>query len=198
MDIFGKKNSSILFFKADEIQVLEGGFWIDAKKTMMSKNSVYSLSFEGEVWLEKKADSSVLVRNLNGKVFILGEKLVSQHRIPVGFENWYLGMNSLGQVQQGMLKPIEQKAFAKDFLPVLSLDRSKALQATRSYKELWKGSVEDSSALYQEIVSRQIASVEEKRNHEETQKIRKENFRAKMRAMFKERFYLDSQSKDLP
>ena len=189
--LYGRYNSSLLVVNKNNYQVLTGAFWISSVEEDTIKNPLFNIRAKGDLWIEKQVDESILVRNLDAQIEILGHFLVAEQKLPKGFENWYLKLNTENKVEQGMLRPIDKQKTSREIISILSQNGVLARQKLGLYKTIWRDSIIESANLYQEVVTRRAASLEEKENRKQAKKEAEKQEQEKMRAMFRERFYLD-------
>jgi hypothetical protein len=107
--------------------------------------------------------------------------------IPLGFQNWFGDLNSLGSVSQGVLRPIDKSAFFKSWAKHMKANRLLASEKVEQWKELWKNSAQMGSNLYSEIAQRMIAKEDQKRSEAQRRRADQIQEQSRLRKMFRER-----------
>jgi len=179
---------ALSFLAENEIQFLSGGAWIEGAEGLKVKiSSVLGLQIKGEWFFHREKDATMLIRNLNGEAQFLSSRVFPSEAIPIGFQNWYGLIDSTGQVSRGIIRPIELKPFLKDWLAISGLSIAEMKNRVSIYRELWKDGLEMSVALYGQVVSRRIASVEERERKRAAQIEAVQRERAKLKSMYRDR-----------
>lgn len=182
------EKSSLRFRSESEIQLLEGHVWVkDSKNLKVYSSPVLSFQVHGEWFFSKKDREDLAASNLNGEIEFLSKYVFSSESLPVGFQNWYAGLDSTGQVSRGVIRPIEMKEFLKNWIPVSGTSFAGMKKAAHEYKQRWSEALAKSSDLYQEIVERRLASHEEKKRREIERQRQAEREKSQMRRMFREK-----------
>ena len=115
-DNFGlhaKENSTLMRLSSSQWRLIKGTLWIE-KSAGVEVETPYATTKapHGQYWLIEKG-SQVVVRNIDAELQVVlrdGKKL----EVPAGFEFWISGINSKGQSEYGMIRPIDMK----EHLPV--------------------------------------------------------------------------------
>jgi hypothetical protein len=194
----GNKNS-IVFYDRSHLRLLSGTFWFQSSsensaspEKLFVDSGFAQFEVQGEAWFEKESGDKVVVRNLGGEVSAVGPAPLIRQTIAVGFENWFSGLNSSNQVDQGFVRPIQASEFLPHWIRFSCLSKSEVVQALAAYKQAWAPAVNESAQLNQEIITRHIASVEatklEKQQRAKAQAKKEQEFRR----MFRERYFSQS------
>ncbi len=179
---------SVSFMSSNEVQILSGGVWVRKSKDLLVRmSSLLKMQIGGEWFFEKQKDGLQLVRNLNGEVEFQSKQIFASEALPAGFQNWYGGLDSYGQVSRGVIRPIEMSAFLKQWLPVSGLSVAEMKKQIQVYREWWKDGLEISSQFYSQVANRRIAAVEERERKRQEAKVRAQNERLKIREMYRAR-----------
>ncbi len=153
------KGASVKFFEQDQVALLRGVVWIqNAQKLEFVVHPQMKLSLIGEVLIEKHADQNLLVRNINADIKFQSESVFKSEALPVGYQNWYGGLDTRKQIQRGIISPIQAGPFLKSWIPLAGLSAAETKRKIAEFKESWVGNVESSTLFYKEIVERRIAS----------------------------------------
>src|SRR5947207_3005365 len=79
---------ALRFLGEDQFQLFAGTVWVQkAKDLRLIINPELSMGMDGEFFLEKTADSTVLVRNTDGEAHFFSDYLFKQESLPRGFQN---------------------------------------------------------------------------------------------------------------
>ena len=154
------KNTSLLFKSGKDFELLEGYAWVETKAEIQVSTALWQAHVQGEFWVQRNG-KRVLIRNLSGQLHLLSSQVAFHEEIPVGFENWYEGLNDEGVLYRGTLRPIALKDFVVHWFKVFSGSKTQAVQKMSEYKSYWSGSVQASGELYQKVILRRMASVQD-------------------------------------
>lgn len=179
--------SAVLFLGPSEIQLMQGSLWVkDSKGLTVKVSPVFSFQVAGEIFLEKKG-LDLFVRNLRSEIAFDSKLVFASEALPVGFENWYGPLDVSGQVSRGMIRPIAMNEFLKAWIPVSGASIAEIKKQTLHYKNDWKGALELSSQIYQQVVERRIASQEEKALRAAQKRRSQLDEQARLRQMFRQK-----------
>ncbi len=180
--------SSLSFLSQNEVQLLSGQIWVRKSQNLnLRLSALLKMKLSGEWFFERAADATILARNLQGDVRFESSKVFENEALPVGFQNWFGGLDATGQISRGLIRPIEMAAFLKEWLPLSGFSRAEMQSQIGEYRELWKEGPEISAQFYGQVVSRRLAAVEEKerKQQERAEALRQE--RLKIRNMYRNR-----------
>lgn len=181
-------DTSVVWIHADELRVLEGRFWIE-KSTQLSLHlmGTDTVVVNGEFLVIREKDQNLVMMNLHGDVKFPAKGFLKSEALPVGFQNWYGRRMTEGNVERGVVRPIDVPTFMAAWARSGVAAKSARLEKVKEYKELWKDNVDQSSELYKNIVDRRIASQEDSAEAERRRQKKAEEERAKLRQMFREK-----------
>jgi hypothetical protein len=179
---------AISFLSANELQFLSGAAWIEKANALTVKvSAVLKIQISGEWLLKKEKDATMVMRNLAGEARFLSDRVFPNEALPVGFQNWYGLLDTSGSVSRGMIRPIEVGEFLRDWLPMSNLSVAEMKHQISSYKERWKGALEQSAQLYAQVATRRIAAVEERERLKLEKAVSLRQEREKLRQMYRDR-----------
>jgi hypothetical protein len=182
------KQSALLFHGASKIQVLQGQLWIrNSKKLTLVLSPALEIQLDGEFFVEKRADLTSRIHNLAGTARFLSKYVFASESLPLGFENWYGAMDTSGQVQRGVIRPIEIADFLKSWIPVSGLPMAQLKKNLELYRDSWSETTEASAQMYQQVIERRIASHLEKERKQLERRRSVEQDQSRYRQMFREK-----------
>ena len=188
------QGSTLLLYGDRQFRVISGKLGVSSSETATVHEASVHLLIQGDIWMEKKNKKQILVRNLQGSVRVTPlhktQKVEALQEIPPGFENWFSGMNSEGNLEQGTLQLISQKKFLEDWNRLYRLPRQQALEKVNSYLSLWKDKNIEISALYGQVAQRMVASLEAERERQLQQEILRRQERQKLLKIYREKYTL--------
>jgi hypothetical protein len=180
--------SALIMHSPAEVQLIEGDLWVRQSKDLTLRSSAtLQMSLSGEWFFQKKGNLPLLARNLDGAVVFVSKYLFAGEALPVGFENWFGGLDSSGKLSRGMMKPIEIVNHLREWHPLTGYSEAELRKAARQYKESWKSALQSSADLYRDIVERRMASHEDKAAAQAESKRQKEAEQKKFRQMFRQK-----------
>lgn len=188
------KEGVLAFFAPDQMQLLKGQIWIQgAKHVTLKMSSVLKLEVDGD-WLVSFVGHSnqVNILNLNGQAKFVSQSVFENESIPVGFENWYSGIATNGQVLRGIIRPIENESFLKNWMPISGMSLAASKHKFKNYKENWQGVIEESANFYQQVVARRVASAEAAQDRKDARARLLQQEQAKFRKMFRQKLGLEN------
>ncbi|MNK07754.1 hypothetical protein D3C87_256720 [compost metagenome] len=169
-------------------KLLKGALWVEQGKHLKVE-TLYG-NFEaplGAYWLIEQGDR-VLVRNIDAdlNIELRDGKRIS---VPEGFEVWIAGINSKGQSEYGMIRPVDMKEHIPMWAAMFKGSKEEFLKQVQHLKENWGDLVAKSSDIYQKSVDRQVASAAEKAKKEQERKAQAEAERRRIRELFYQRTF---------
>lgn len=177
------KSSILKRETATSWNLISGVIWIQSSQTL-DINTVYA-KIQGanlNFWVVQKP-KKIIYRNLSNASLKLTLKNAKHVDVPAGFQVW-VGLDEDHSYSHGMIEPIEaveHLAFWKD---LYQGNKQSFLSEVESFKELLKQSKEQSSELYRDVVLREIASIEEKKQLEAKEKARQKAQKEKIRNLY--------------
>jgi hypothetical protein len=157
------EKSSLLLNSASEVQLMQGQLWVqDSHDLTFKSSSALKMIISGDWFFEKVPDSNLLVRNLNGDMKFDSKFVFANEALPIGFQNWFAGLDSHGQISRGVIRPIAEVDFLRSWIPLSGYSMAELRKKFYSYREMWAGALSKSADLYQEVVERRLASQDEK------------------------------------
>jgi hypothetical protein len=182
------ERSAILFLSATEVQLLQGQVWIrDSSALEVKVTSALKISVTGEWFVEKLPDATTLFRNLNGEAKFQSKYVFKNESLPLGFQNWYGGLTTNGEIARGVIRPILLTDFLKVWIPVSGLSFAEAKKRTHEYREIWHLTLEQSSEFYQQVINRRLASQSESLQRTAQKQKAQAGERARLRQMYLEK-----------
>ncbi|PIS11364.1 MAG: hypothetical protein COT73_04490 [Bdellovibrio sp. CG10_big_fil_rev_8_21_14_0_10_47_8] len=186
------ENSDLVFLGPKKFKLLKGRAWIQSKSDLtIEVQPEFLMSSQGEIYLEKLSSTGILIRNLDSELSISSSRLLPSEALPIGFQNWYSGMGTQGQIVRGVIRPIDGEEFLRSWLPLAGLSVAQAKRKVSEYREQWAQAVEMASKLYQEVVDRRQASVAEKEAQVQRVRLRRQTEKKKLREIFCQKNGLD-------
>lgn len=183
-----KKDSNLIFYGKNQARLLDGAVWVVQGEALKLQTTHIQVSGRGDYWVEKFNSERTLVRNLNADIQILaGGK--NHEVLPVGFENWFGGLQSDQNLAKGIVRPIEKGYFLSLWNQTAQLSKKNTIQKIGFYRQLWDKNIEGSSQLYREIVQRKLASVELKEKQRVKQEQKNKEERESLRQVFRSRLF---------
>ncbi len=185
------QGTSVILYSEKKWRLLEGQMWLRSSSDFQLSTGFVQFSLNGDSWIDFISDEKVFVQNLIGSFKVSSPLIKLNQAIPVGFGNWYSLIDSDGNLSQGILKVIEPRKFVPEWAEVARLPKKQAIVVIDSYRKSWKGNVEASAQLYQEVVNRRLASIERRQIIKARRAKAEFDERARLRRMFRERFEND-------
>ncbi len=187
------EDSVVTFEDERRLKILKGHLiFSSAHPVDMMVSSLLAFKVKGEIFAMIESPKTVRLYNLNAEIDFIKGKLFQSEVLPVGFENWYSGLNAHKQIDRGLIAPIERLSFLKKWGSV-SLDSvAESRKKMKNYDKVWGDSVADASQFYQEVVERGIASENEKIAREIERKNKREKEKAFFRRMYREKVGLEA------
>jgi hypothetical protein len=184
--------TSVVWLTATDLRVLEGRIWIE-KSTQLSLRllGTDAVTVNGEFLVIREQNQNITLMNLNGAVQFPAKGFLKSEALPVGFQNWYGRRSTEGDVDRGVVRPIDGAHFIATWIRIGQLSRTAREEKLKTYRGLWKENVEQSAELYKGIVERRIASQEEAEARRRQRQQRAAEERARLRKMFREKNNLE-------
>lgn len=174
--------------KTREWRLVEGTLWVEnAPSLRVRTTSAEVEGSSGQYWIIVEQDRA-LFRNISAKL-VVTFKDQSKMEIPRGFEVWVGAVNSEAQVERGMLKPIDLKRHLKVWHALYPGTRQQFISEVQDLKDQWSDLTEQSSAIYQKVSERKLASLEDEKQRELEIKKKKEQERRRLRENFHRRVF---------
>jgi hypothetical protein len=181
-------DTSVVWLSPDDLRVIEGRIWIEkSNKLSLRLLGGDSVVMNGEFLITHQEDQSLLVMNLNGSVQFPAKGFLKSEALPVGFQNWYGRRMTEGNVERGVVRPIEVATFVDSWARTGVSTKAARLDKVKLYKKLWRGNVDQSAVLYKDIVERRIASQEDAASARARREQKAQAEREKLRQMFREK-----------
>jgi hypothetical protein len=189
--IAAKKASWLL--QQEGLKLLEGELWVKSSRDLrVETNQIFAVA-QGEFWIQLQGSKTEL-KNLEAEFTRLqmtglpGDgKRVS---LPVGFENWYGGLNSDGDLNVGVLRPIDRVPFFSSWARQMKVSKPLAVEKIEKWREIWQAATDASSELYARVVERKIASEENRLREVQRRKDEAASEKRQLLQMFRERHSL--------
>jgi len=189
------KPSTVISWKSGRhLRFVSGDVWLESRQSLMlDMNSRLSVEFIGQVTLSSVYEPGQLrLQNMSAsEIHFKSEDLLVSESVPVGFENWYSILASGGELQRGVMKPIDKIGFFKNWMSVAVLSPAELKKNFKYFSSLWRGNVEQAAEYYQKIIERRIATYQEIQENKKQEKIHKKNQQEKIRKLYREKNFLN-------
>lgn len=190
------KPSTVISWKSNSsLRFISGDAWFDSSQQMLTleMTSRLSVEFSGQLALSSIYEPGQLrLQNMSAaEIHFKSEDLLISESVPVGFENWYSTLSSGGELQRGILRPIDKIAFFKNWMSVAVISPAELKKSFKYFSSLWRGNVEQASDYYQKIIERRIANAEEVEENKKQEKVRKRQQQEKIRKLYREKNFLN-------
>lgn len=169
-------------------KLVKGSLWVEKGKGL-EISTVYGdiKASQGQYWVLERG-TQVVVRNVSSDVVItLRDGKVLE--LPEGFEFWMAGINAQGASEYGMIRPIDMKEHLPLWNSLYKGSKENFVKEVVQLRESWGDMVEKSSALYQAIVTRKIASQMEQQIRAEQAKEQMRKQRAAVRELYRKKVF---------
>ncbi|MDG0816532.1 hypothetical protein [Bdellovibrio svalbardensis] len=186
--IHARENSTLMRLSAGQWRLLKGILWVE-KSTGVEFETPYAnvKASQGQYWLIEKG-SQVVIRNIDADLQVVlrdGKKL----EVPAGFEFWVSGINSKGQSEYGMIRPIDMKEHLPLWNALYSGSKDNFVKEVQKLKENWGDLTEKSAFIYQAATERKLASVAESKRQEEEKSRQQAAERQKLKSIYFQRTF---------
>lgn len=190
------KPSTVISWKSSHnLRFISGDAWFDSSSQtlVLEMTSRLSVEFSGQLAVSSIYEHGQLrLQNMSAaEMHFKSDDLLASESVPVGFENWYSTLSSGGELQRGILKPIDKIAFFKNWMSVAVLSPAELKKSFKYFSSLWRGNVEQASEYYQKIIERRIANAEEIEENKKQEKVRKKHQQEKIRKLYREKNFLN-------
>jgi hypothetical protein len=189
--LFWLAKESMIEVSASGFRVFQGTVWVQSKEEINFTTSYTEGHFAGDLWIDHEM-SKTHIRHLSGDLELHlkgnGELVV----LPVGFENWYAGLQSDRQVFQGVLSPISSAQTLGVWLKQFRVPSNIATSEWHKWSEEWKGNVELGGQVYQASANRHIASVQKSERFRENQAERRRQESSRLRQLYRSKNGLEA------
>lgn len=189
--IFGMKGTSLLLNSPESLRLLEGLLFLESQKPIQIQLGVVNLQSTGEVLIEKSDTARVAISQFSGEAQVSAVFHQKKMQIPTGMSQWFSGTNQKGEMEMGVLSPVDFKKALPLWRDLTTYSKVVAKNKIQIYRQNWKEAVEVSANFYKEIVERRIASETEVRMQRERRLEMEKKEREKLRQLFRARQYLD-------
>lgn len=177
--LLGAGSSVIRARGGEEWQVVAGQMWIETEKTVQIRYLQQTFQVQGESWW-KRSSSQLKVQVFRGHVSTAFGPV--EEVVPSGFENWW------ESGARGVMKPVLADKVLREWNQWVRFPKAESKKRLEEYQSLWAGRVEQGSDLYQEIVNRRLASIENQEKEAEERRRQAESRQRQMREMFRARY----------
>lgn len=167
---------------------VSGALWVE-KSPGIEVETVYGTmkASQGQYWIIEQS-KNILVRNINANLQVTlrdGTKLT----VPDGFEFWIAGVDTKGLSDFGMIQPVDMKNHLPLWYSLYTGNKTEFVTEVRNIKENWGDLVGKSSALYKEVVLRNLASVRDREENQRQRRQRLEQQRQQMKKLYYQRVF---------
>lgn len=167
LSLHANENSTLMRLTSKQWRLVQGTLWVE-KAAGVEVETPYAMvkAPQGQYWLLQE-ESKVVIRNIDADLEVTlrdGKKL----EVPSGFEFWVSGINSKGQSEYGMIRPIDMKDHLPLWNSMYTGTKENFVKEVKDLKENWGDLAEKSAFIYQKTTERKLAAVaEEERKAEE-------------------------------
>lgn len=186
--IHANENSTLMRLSLKQWRLVKGTMWVEKSAGVEVETPYANLKApQGQYWLIEKG-SQIVVRNIDADLQVVlrdGRKL----EVPAGFEFWVSGINSKGQTEYGMIRPIEMKEHLPLWNSLYSGTKEGFVKEVQNLKENWGDLTEKSAFIYQAVVERKLASVAESQRQVEEKKRQQAADLQKMKSFYFQRTF---------
>lgn len=174
--------TTVMRFSGAQWRLIQGALWVEKGALEVQTPYADLKASQGQYWALSQKDR-VVIRNMDANLMVtLRDGKVVQ--VPEGFEFWVAGVDSVGKTQYGMIRPIDMKEHLPLWNSLFVGSKDHFKKEIERYKITWGDLTLKSSAIYKEIINRQIAADEAaQRAHELRQQKIAEDIRRR-REMF--------------
>lgn len=154
--IHAASGSTVMRLSDNQWRLVQGTLWVEKGSLEVQTPYADLKADKGQYWVITQEDR-ILVRNMDSDVVVtLRDGKTVQ--LPEGFEFWVARLDSKGQTDYGMIKPIDMAEHLPlwNSLYVGSKDAFK--KEVLGFKSYWGDMAVKSSAIYKEIILRDIAA----------------------------------------
>ena len=183
--------SSLIKINENQVRIIRGEFYVEANDPEIVIQSLY-----GEVRVKNGAallladNQKIEFYSLKGVVTYQprGENLV--HTLPVGLTTNFSYITSQGVAQTAFPRLAVVKKLVENWSPFYLRSEKEQFKADmRKYMESWSHFSSEVGPWYQEVVEREIASLQAEREREARLKAQEDAENSKMRSLFRERIF---------
>lgn len=148
--------ATVMRLSDDQWRLIKGNLWVE-KGTLQVQTPYADLQAKrGQYWVLTQNDR-IVVRNMDSDLVVtLRDGKTVQ--VPEGFEFWVAGVDSDGKTDYGMIRPIDMKAHLPLWNSLYTGDKESFKKQVQGYREFWGDLTAKSSAIYKEIINREIAA----------------------------------------
>ena len=180
--------------KNDEYVLVKGELYVESLNSMTSFFTEYVQvrSQKGGFWVLKNAKNQTVVRNIQSSdLNILSRKGAMLPQLISGFENWYAGLSTSGNLLSGILRPIDFSTYMKEHLKIDSTDPVKAVNDLKKIKINWEQSQASVSNIYEQVVIRKTASEDQASEESKNVTPVSESESKKLQKLYREKNFID-------
>lgn len=170
------------------IRLLRGTLMVDAKSEVQIETIFGQVNVpEGQVWFIVEGNQ-LIVKSISSHVLITS-KSGQSIEVNRGFESWVGLINSQGRNEIGVPKAIDFPKYLQFWAQYYRGPKKKFIEKANQLREELNVAVVESAELYQNMINRQIASVEEeKAERARIAELKKKETQKKKAAIFEKTF----------
>lgn len=181
-------DTSILLNSDHDVVVMRGVVKLSLRSLVkISTQNIDMQADSGSFWVtvtnSKTELQNVMANNL--KVYTKNKRHLES--LPEGFENYYVGYNAQKQFQMGVLKPINFDSYLRQHLKYSTENKQTQIDDLKIIKENVEKAQEMSSALYQEVISRDIASFTNNEKKQEQRRIQRTQEQERLKELYRKK-----------
>lgn len=183
LKIVAAQDSTLARIRTKVWQLIKGTLWVQEGDGLRVETVFGALSADrGQFWVLDQG-SKILVRNVDSdlKIYLRDGKTLE---LPEGFEVWISGINSRGQTEYGVLRPIDMKVHLLLWNSLYEGSKENFIRDVAKVKASWGDLAEKSSLIYSGLIQRELASHQEKKDATERVQNLKQEKRRQTRQLY--------------
>lgn len=188
--VFHADGNSILKRTTDNTwDLINGTFWIESEKSLVINTAFGQVQGSHlNFWVVQKPNK-IIYRNLSDELLKIKLKNKSEVSLPSGFQVWVGILEETSELSNGMIEPIDATEHLSLWKKLFHGSKQEFISQVEEFKQKFKDSKELSAELYQNIMMRQIASIEEKKQNELNRKMREKAQKEKVRKLYYQKVF---------
>jgi hypothetical protein len=182
---------SMFELKGLAVRPLQGGGWIQSAEEIPFSTSYIQGTISGGIWISH-IQGKTMIRHLSGDLFIRHVSSSEPMVLPVGFENWYAGLQTDGKPFQGIVRPLAANSFLVEWFKEFQVPAKVAKKFWITWSRAWKGNIDIGSEIYKTSMERQLASEKEKESARELRAERQRQEAHRLRQIYRSKNSIDA------
>lgn len=182
---------SMFELKGEGLRGLQGSAWVQSTTEIPFSTSYIQGTLNGDVWISHFPEKT-LIRHLSGEIFIRHTGSREIMSLPVGFENWYGGLQTDGKAFAGTLRALPASPFLVEWFKEFKVPPELAKKIWQIWSQAWRGNVEAGSEIYQAAMDRQVAATRAQQQAHQRSQERQKQEAAALRQLYRSKNGLDA------